>query len=147
MVKLERILFLTDFSEAATQALAYARAVAERFGARLYVLHVIENPTHKLYGEVTGDFHAYDKNAWEKTQAWLAQLQREHLQGFPHCELLIERGELLEHVLRVIQHHLIDVVVLSAHTHRGFHLHLLANLPEKLVRWAPCHVLVIHSTS
>lgn len=94
MVEMKRILFFTDFSAEATEALGYAREFAEKFGARLYLLHVIEDPTSKLYGMVSGDYHALDRNAYEKTQEWLAPLHREQLRGSPDCETLIERGEL-----------------------------------------------------
>ena len=79
---------------------------------------------------------AENKNAQEKTAIWLAQIYREELRGSPNCETLIERGELFEHVLRAVREHQVDVLVLSAHTHEGFHLHLISNLPEKLVRKA-----------
>jgi len=145
MVTMQRVLFPTDFSPEATNALAYAREFAEKFNSRLYVLHVIEDPTSKLYQLVSGDYHALDRNAHEKTQAWLTQLHREQLGDSPQCEMLIERGELFEHVLKAVHDHHIDVIVMSAHTHEGFHLHLISNLPEKLVRKAPCHVFVVHN--
>jgi len=144
MVKMQRVLFLTDFSPEATDALTYAREFAEKFGSRLYVLHVIEDPTKALYEMVSSDYHALDRNAREKTQERLARLHREQLGGSPNCETLIERGELFEHVLKTVHDQHIDVIVMSAHTHQGFHLHLISNLPEKLVRKAPCHVFVIH---
>lgn len=145
MVAMKSILFLTDFSTEATQALEYAREFAEKFGARLYLLHVIQDATSKLYGMVSGDYHALDKNAQEKTREWLAQIHREQLRGAPNCETLLERGELFEHVLKVVHDQHIDVIVMGAHTHEGFHLHLISNLPEKLVRKAPCHVFVVHT--
>jgi nucleotide-binding universal stress UspA family protein len=144
MVAIQRVLFLTDFSPTATDALVYAREFAEKFSARLYVLHVIEDPTSKLYEMVSNDYHALDRNAREKTRQRLAQLHREQLSDSPNCETLIERGELFEHVLKTVHEKHIDVVVVSGHTHEGFHLHLISNLPEKLVRKAPCHVFVIH---
>jgi hypothetical protein len=45
------------------------------------------------------------------------RIRREQLGNSPECETLIERGELFDHVLRVVQENHIDVVALSAHTH------------------------------
>lgn len=145
MVALQRILFLTDFSPESTQALEYARELADKFGSRLYVLHVIVDATSKLYNMVSGDYHALDRNAQEKTREWLDKLHREQLHSAPNCEMLMERGELFEHVLKVVREKHIDLIVMSAHTHPGFHIHLISNLPEKLVRKAPCHVFVVHT--
>jgi nucleotide-binding universal stress UspA family protein len=145
MVEMKRILFLTDFSPEATAALQYARDLAEKFNGRLYLLHVIVDPTSALYEMTSGDYHALDKNARDKAQERLANIRREQFQNSPNCEILIERGELSEHVLHAVREHHIDVVALSAHTHPGFQLHLISSLPEKLVRKAPCHVFVIHN--
>jgi nucleotide-binding universal stress UspA family protein len=145
MVEMKRILFLTDFSPEATNALEYAWELTQKFGGRLYLLHVIVDPTSKLYQMTSGDYHAMDKNAQEKAREWLIKIRRQQLGNAPNCETLVERGELLEHVLHAVREHHIDVVALSAHTHPGFHIHLISSLPEKLVRQAPCHVFVIHN--
>jgi len=145
MVEMKRILFLTDFSPEADAALQYAKELTTKFDGHLAVLHVIVDPTTKLYEMESGDYHAQDANARQKAQEWLARIHRENLGNASNCETLIERGELFEHVLRMVQEKHIDVVALSAHTHPGFHLHLISSLPEKLVRQAPCHVFVIHN--
>ena len=41
-IKLNKILFPTDFSELSTVALKYAREFAELFSAQLYCLHVVD---------------------------------------------------------------------------------------------------------
>lgn len=145
MIEMRRILFLTDFSPEANQALEYARALGEKFSSQLFILHVIVDATSKLYGMVSGDYHVLDRNAQEKTREWLTRIHREQCHNSPNCETLVERGELFEHVLKVVNDKHVDVIVMSAHTHPGFHIHLISNLPEKLVRKAPCHVFVIHS--
>ena len=145
MVEMKRILFLTDFSPEAANALQYAWELTRKFDGRLYLLHVIVDPTSKLYQMTSGDYHAMDENAQKKAQEWLINIHREQLGKAPNCETLVARGELLEHVLHAVRESHIDVVALSAHTHPGFHLHLISSLPEKLVRQAPCHVFVIHN--
>ena len=145
MGEMKRILFLTDFSPEAADALLYAKELAVKFNGQLSLLHVIVDPTSKLYEMTSGDYHALDRNAREKAEAWLTRIRQERLADLPHTETIVDRGELLDHVLRVVHDKHIDVVALSAHTHAGFHLHLISNLPEKLVRKAPCHVFVIHN--
>ncbi len=81
MINIQRLLFLTDFSAEATDALGYAWELTEKFDARLYLLHVIEDPTSQLYGMVSADYHALDRNAHAKTQEWLAAIHRERLAG------------------------------------------------------------------
>ena len=47
MVAIQRVLFLTDFSPTATDALAYAREFAEKFSARIQA-------RAKLLGKLSG---------------------------------------------------------------------------------------------
>lgn len=68
MVEMKRILFLTDFSPEAESALQYAKDLAEKFDGYLSLLHVIVDPTSKLYEMTSGDYHALDKNAREKAR-------------------------------------------------------------------------------
>ncbi len=44
MLQIQRILVPIDFSEHSTRALAHAREIAASHGARLDLLHVIEEP-------------------------------------------------------------------------------------------------------
>src|SRR4051812_50179637 len=43
MIDLHRILVPTDFSKHSHNALTYAAALAEKFGAELYLLHVVQD--------------------------------------------------------------------------------------------------------
>ena len=43
MIDLHRILVPTDFSKHSHNALTYAAAFAEKFGAELYLLHVVQD--------------------------------------------------------------------------------------------------------
>ena len=44
MIKLDRILVPTDFSNFSSPALTYGCAIAARFGAELHLLHVVPDP-------------------------------------------------------------------------------------------------------
>ena len=44
MIAIHNILVPTDFSDAADAALAYARELAERFGSRIELFHVVATP-------------------------------------------------------------------------------------------------------
>ena len=142
---IKRILFVADFTPDMVPALAYARELAVKFSAPLTLMNVIDNPTSKRYGSVAGDFYAQEENARRKTLEWLDQLSREQLNGVPNCECTTEIGGLLDRVLETVAKRKIDLIVVSARSHEGFHLHLRAELGEKLAYQAPCHVLVVHT--
>ena len=52
MVALKNILVATDFSEPSAIALAYGRDLARSYGARLHVLHVIEDVMIRYSSEI-----------------------------------------------------------------------------------------------
>ncbi|MFI5394219.1 MAG: universal stress protein [Candidatus Binatia bacterium] len=52
--KLDRVLFATDFSPDCESAFQYATALAQRFNARLYVLHVLLATEAEQSGESSG---------------------------------------------------------------------------------------------
>jgi nucleotide-binding universal stress UspA family protein len=148
MIEIRNILFLTDFSAEAAHALHYARDLAERYGSRVYLLHVVEDPTRTLDVMSGGlQFDLLRQDTVRAAEEKLAQIHQEEFRGSPLCEQIVEVEELFRGVLKVVYEKHINVIVLSAHTHQGFHLHLLSNLPEKLVHKAPCHVFVIHSSN
>jgi len=51
-MQIRKILAPTDFSDASKQAIAYAFAWAQQFGAKLVLLHVIELPAYAVEGFV-----------------------------------------------------------------------------------------------
>jgi hypothetical protein len=71
MVQIQNILWLTDFSQDSAYALAYAQTLAELYKTKLYLMHVIDNPTSSIYGRVEGDYLAMEMNAREKAETWL----------------------------------------------------------------------------
>ncbi|MFB3852081.1 MAG: universal stress protein, partial [Acidobacteriota bacterium] len=55
MGEIRRILCATDFSDNSKYALKYAVSFARKYGAKLYLLHVIQQPTYPLgmYAEIS----------------------------------------------------------------------------------------------
>ena len=56
MIKIQRILCPTDFSEYAKHALQYACSLTDKYNAELHVLHVLPDPatTIATYGPIVG---------------------------------------------------------------------------------------------
>ncbi|MDF1592555.1 MAG: universal stress protein [Desulfobacterales bacterium] len=52
-MKIEKILWPTDFSKSAEKALPYVQSITQQYGAEIHVLYVIEDIAHheSWYGE------------------------------------------------------------------------------------------------
>ncbi len=143
MVKVEHILLLTDFSEDSNYALGYARALAELFQTKLYLLHVIENATSDLYGRVAGDYLTMEANARNSAHTFLQQCADKELQQFADHQELVREGAILEEVLKAVAEYTIGTVVMATHGRTGLGHLLLGSVAEKVIRTVHCPVYVV----
>jgi nucleotide-binding universal stress UspA family protein len=143
MVQVQNILWLTDFSEDSAHALPFAHTLAEFFKTRLYLMHVIENPTSSVYGPVEGDYLAMEANAREKARAWLEERAKKELRDFPNCEILLHEGDILPEILKVEAAKGIGTIVVGTHGRTGLGHMLLGSIAEKVIRSVRCPVYVI----
>src|SRR5258706_14478049 len=104
MIEIRNMLFLTDFSAEANHALPYARDLAERYGSRLYLLHIVEDPT-RTFDVMGGGLH-FDLIRLDLVRAAeekLAQIHQEEFLYAPRCEPIVEVNELFTGVLKAVQ--------------------------------------------
>jgi len=142
MVKIENVLLITDFSENAKHALGYARAMAERFGSKLHVLHVIGDPTSHIYGEAKGDFLAMEKRARVKAREEIDKYQA-LLHDLSNHELIIKEGGVLDRILETIAEKNIDNVVMGSQGGGVLRNLLTGSIADKVTRGVRCHVWII----
>ncbi|MEO7192408.1 MAG: universal stress protein [Vicinamibacterales bacterium] len=145
MFAINHVLVATDFSECSTAALEYGRALAQRFGARLHVLHVVE--TRMTAGFAT---EAY-LNTSPELQIEIEQAGRIRLDQLVSAE---ERAVGARAVLRTLEtpaHAIvdyaasehIDLIVIGTHGRRGLSHLVMGSVAEKVMRTAPCPVLTL----
>lgn len=145
MINLRRILVPIDFSPHSEQALKYGMALAERFGAELYLVHVFQDLT--IYQtEVVSGAPPIMPPVDQLTASMRAELQRlvddKQLQRFnTHAEVV--EGAPVEEIVDYAKEKDIDLIVLGTHG-RGWLAHvLMGSVAEKVVRKAPCPVLTV----
>lgn len=145
-IDLKRICVPTDFSEPSSNAVRYGATLAERFGAELHLLHIIEDPiamgpepgvailpTEELY--VSLERGASEKLDGLNISDWAphASVVRTVRHGSPHREI----GE-------YAKKNAVDLLVLGTHGRTGLYHLLVGSVAEKVVRTAPCPVLTVH---
>ena len=143
MVQVQNILWLTDFSEDSAHALAYARTLAELCKTKLYLMHVIENPTSSIYGQVDGDYLAMETNAREKARAWLDDAARESGDLSRSGRSCFVREKSSQEILNVETEKVIGTIVLGTHGRTGLVHLLVGSVTEKVIRSVHCPVYVV----
>lgn len=126
-----------DFSDPGAAAFPVARSFVDD-PAKITVVHVLERPAENGPGAIWGsiDEHSLRKRATESLRAVLD----EHLPG---ASLRIEFGPPGDVLCEIARELGSDLIVVPSHGRRGFQRWLLGSVAERVVRMAPCPVLVV----
>jgi nucleotide-binding universal stress UspA family protein len=143
----------TDFSESARQALELATQLAEKFGARIILLHVFEFPMaagQTLYHLLSKELEENRRELYrlvkgQSEDALEALLHQVSGKGVGIEPLLIERGVPFEEIIRTAKELAVDLIVMSTHGRTAIPHLLIGSVAEKVVRKAPCPVLTVRS--
>jgi nucleotide-binding universal stress UspA family protein len=146
MLTVRSILVPIDFSEHARLALEHSRAFAEAFDAHLDLLHVIEEPSFPsfyktgavaLYGEVP--------DLQEAARTALRDLFGEVEPNTLHQGIgfHVRQDVVADAITDFAASHDTDLIVIASHGLTGLKHHLLGSNAEKVMRLAPCPVLVV----
>ena len=137
------VLVPTDFSEFAEQALDYAIRLARTLNARLTVLHVIQ--PIPLAGVDMGValpatyLQEVEEAVQGSMEAALARVTAAGLTG----ERVVLYGVPFQEIVETAKARQVDLIIMGTHGRTGLLHVLLGSVAEKVVRLAPCSVLVV----
>lgn len=138
------ILVPIDFSDHSLEALRYASYLAEMEGARLDLVHVIEEAMHPAFYN-TGVLSVYDvqPDLDAVAQLHLRRLYREA--DGPACEVRFEAipGHPAREIVRYAEEHDSDLIVMATHGLAGLEYFFIGSVAEHVVRTAPCPVFTV----
>ena len=143
---IRNILVPTDFSAASRDALNCARELAAALGARLHVLHVVEqtvapNVYTELYVPPPSEyFESLEAAAMAQLEAWVPADDKVPFR----VGLSVGLGVAAEEILRRIDDDpKIDLVVMATHGRHGVARLVLGSVAERVVRGARCPVVTV----
>jgi len=143
-MEMKSILFPTDFSEGSAQALKYAVDMANRYGAKLYVIHIIYDIA-KASGwyvpHVSVDQMYKDIESSAKKE--LDRFGVEELSGLKNIERSVITGVPHDEIVAFANKHKIDLIVIATHGRKGIDRLLFGSTAGQVVRYAPCPVLTV----
>jgi nucleotide-binding universal stress UspA family protein len=133
MINVRTILYATDFSPCSNQAYFHAVALAENHAARLIIVHVYSPASVALPG-ARPDEHAHLRGQLEQ----IRQLNP----GIPVQHILLD-GDAAEQIIRCAAETQADLIVMGTHGHTGQERLLMGSAAAKVMRGAPCSVLIV----
>jgi nucleotide-binding universal stress UspA family protein len=135
----------TDFSKHSETALKYAVSFAEKFGAEIYLLHVVQDFALFLPDTVTAGPPILPpvEELTAAVRTALDRIVKEH-----HLERLQVHGEAREgtpyhEIITFAKEKDVDLIIMGTHGRTGLAHLLLGSVAEKVVRKAPCPVLTV----
>src|SRR6266568_6206962 len=134
MIHVKKILYPTDFSSYSNQAYFHAVALAQNHCASLTVLFV------HAAGFATPEVHdeGSDKEYWRKQLEQIRPVDGQ----IPVHHVFLE-GDPATEIVRYAQDAWIDLIVMGTHGRTGLERLLMGSVAEKVMRDAPCSVLVV----
>jgi len=140
----KRILVTTDLSQESLDAVSYAGRLARNEGAALTLCYVPPTlATAYSHITATADMVAMDaavrRTAAEKLEEWSVR----HLKNVRRVDTVLGDGVPHEEICRIAVEVDAGLIVMATHGRRGFTHALLGSVAERVLRDAPCPVLVV----
>lgn len=139
--KIERILVPLDFSPASMEALEYAILLAKQFRAAIHLVHVYP-PDEAASMPGAAHLLLQSAEAIERLNEELTGIHRKRVEPFCPENCHVRSGRPYEQIIRLAREIAADLIVLSTRGHSGLKHLLLGSTAERVVRSAPCPVLV-----
>jgi universal stress protein A len=141
-LRMKRILVPTPLTLDGSIVIHYALAFASQFGAELILLHVYEAKGSADLSLNMIDDTIVDERR-ERAEDALRELCAECSEIYPHCDMCFRSGIPSEEIIFAARDLDADLIVVSTHKHHWYRQVVDKSDAEKLLRHAPCPVLVV----
>ena len=143
-MKVERILYPTDFSEGSAYALSRAKELAIHYNAKLYIVHVVYDvvkTTGLHIPHISSEELYKELNKWGEEE--IEKCCAEETKNMDNIEKIILHGVPYEEIINFAEKEDIDMIVIGTYGHSGLERFVFGSTAERVVRRAPCAVLTV----
>jgi len=148
MNEIKKILLPIDFSEGSKELLNFATYFAEKFGATIFIVSVVEFPYTYSYYEfdpldtvatLKGDVMDY---AHKQMDTFL-EVNRDQLTVPVESTLLT--GRVAEELIHYAENERVDMIIIGTHGYKGLDRMIFGSVAEKVIKLAPCPTLTVNT--
>jgi nucleotide-binding universal stress UspA family protein len=137
----KNIVLAFDGSVCSDKALQYAKTIADRFEATLWLVHVFRNPSdllgytdfEKIYASRKGAAQAILDDASQRLDPTTVSVQKE-----------LKEGSEAESILKVAENCQADLIVMGTRGLGAVKGLLVGSVSRKVIHYADCPVMVVH---
>ena len=154
---IKRILYATDLSESARHAFGYAASLADRYGAKIVILHVIEDFSPSATFQLAAMFgedkwkeirKRQEKEVMETIRKRLETFYREAwpdtvARDFGIVDVVVKTGEPVNQIMEQAEQTGCDLIVMGTHGQGMFAEALMGSTARRVVHRSRTPVLVV----
>lgn len=143
-MELKRILLATDFSAGSDVAVPYALDLARRYGATIYLMHVIYDIERELSWYPTQvRLDDYYKDMEASANEEFRRLVEGRLENYGKVECVLLRGIPDQEILKYAEENAMDLIVMGTHGRKGLDRVFFGSTASTVIKQAGCPVLSV----
>ncbi len=144
MKDIKRILVVSRMTQYCREAVRQGISMAKKYGAELYVIHVIHNPFgYEGWNLPMISLEEEYKSIQEKAKAELDAIIASEKSGDLIVKELVRPGDPTKEVLKVLKEENIDLLIMLAHEEWRLEHFLFGRSNEEIIRKMPCSIFLV----
>ncbi len=141
---IKKIACCIDFSENAARAFDRALEMAEKFQAKLYVVHVLPPVVNPVLADMDLTWpDAPKKSLILKVEERIEREYGGRIGGSVHSELVVLDGHVSSEILKFLEESEMDLVVVGSYGATGMGLVVFGSVANRVSHKAPCSVMIV----
>lgn len=144
MEDIKRILVVSRMTKYCQKAVHYGVSLSERYGAELYVMHVVHDPF--IYGGWNLPIPSLEKEyrkELDDAKAEIEEIIRKEKKKGVKIEESIREERPTEAVLNMVREKKINLIIMLSHEEGRLEHFLFGRSNEEIVRKIPCSILLV----
>jgi universal stress protein A len=142
-ISIKKILAPTDFSSPSRKAFHYALRFAEDFGSEITFLHILEPVTPLTFEGLTMPSPAAEIESSQAAKSLKALVASARVRGIAGVRAIFRRGFTSHEIVEAAKDLDVDLILIATHGYTGWKHFAIGSTAERVVRAAPCPVLVV----
>ena len=142
MEDIKRILVGSRMSKYCPRALHYGISLSQKYGAQLFVAHILYYPMTKGWSIPTVSLEEERKRDLEKVKRTLDDMVNAEKKKGMKIREFVREGDPAAEILKIIREESIDLVILHAHE-EGLYEHVFGIGNKEIVLKLPCTTMLV----
>ncbi|MBW1723041.1 MAG: universal stress protein [Deltaproteobacteria bacterium] len=141
---IKKIACCVDFSDHAAQAFEQALEIAERFQAKLYLVHVLPPVVNPVLSDLELDWPTEPKKSLIlKIEEKMAREYGAKINPKVTSRIVVMDGHVSSEIITFLEEKDIDLVIVGSYGASGMGLVVFGSVANRIARKAPCSVMIV----